>query len=78
MDNIESSTAAPRKDTFEKKDRTYYYEEKLKEQLGEILFTLQNPSLDENQRRKLWRRFESKLRRYVELRFAGNRYECKK
>jgi hypothetical protein len=70
MDNIESSTTAPRKDTFEKKDRTYYYEEKLKEQLGDLLFALQNPFLDENQRRKLWRSFERKLRRYVDHRFC--------
>jgi hypothetical protein len=44
--------------------------EKLKKEISELLFALQNPSLDENQRRKLWRSFERKLRRYVDLRFS--------
>ena len=42
----------------------------LAEQIVTILFCLQDPSLNENQRRKLWRIFERKLRYYIGLRYC--------
>jgi predicted DNA-binding transcriptional regulator AlpA len=49
----------------------------LKNQIGKLLLDLQDPSLDENQRRKLWRIFERKLRHYIGLRYCFSSYREK-